>query len=450
MRTEPTTTKETTNPLIPNPMKKQMLSLLAIILMVNPLLAQGQVSAQMAEEIRSVVNKKLVQGEAIITPEEFSGLSSLDARVQEAWLRKYTKTITNLPIAEMVIGVQDGSSIKRLPAVRDTVVTGWLFNLDKMRRGPQHKNDDILITVFIPGPKPAPKAVLSYTPGGNGVVQQADDEEEFITEETQKEEQPDAQGGEKQLPIGTIVNIGGVDYVYAGLDRNGVPSYAPFKASISEPIDDAPAPTRTIREQPVTAGLQMGGDFTTATRIVTVAEQGDQDMLADAGGGNSQGGGQPSGQMGGVKMYQNEAGGPWYYNDPITHLPVLAPVPAYGLTLGKHDVLIGNPDAVAQADLAHFKVQAKNGYDNDGNPTDATIAKFKARGYVWNYDTRAWGACCDSFASYGRHGRNCGSFVSLGIGHNHDHNGGGIEHGQQVAVRYVGDGRYHHNGGQRR
>lgn len=75
-----------------------------------------------------------------------------------------------------------------------------------------------------------------------------------------------------------------------------------------------------------------------------------------------------------LEKYQLEENGPWYYDDPVTHRPTLVPKEAYTVRQGRHDVLIGDPNSIAQTSLAHAVVQTRSGYDDSNNPTDATIA----------------------------------------------------------------------------
>lgn len=380
-------------------MKKSLFSLVVFISMMltHALRAQGQVSSQMAEEIRTALNSHLLPGEPVITPDECSDMSSPDSRVQSRWFRKYTKTKDSLAVAYLELGIQRGNSIVHPEPVHDTIVTGILFRLEKMRGVKNHKNEDVLILVFNSGrPKgnQAPMGVVKYELGGNGVAQHVTASAKSVQGSTttsvpmtssvqtvsgQASSAPQGVASNQvaELPLGELRVVDGITYVYAGKDVDGFPRWVEFNAVKTAFAQGG----SNSQNQPA----RVDTTARTAHYSLDVSQSGDPNLLASVGsqGGRQQQGTTPANLKAARYQLEEGPGKPWYYDDPATGKPVLCPVPAHGVTLGRHDALIGNPDEVAQADLAHFKVQTASGYDAQGNPTDATIEKMKHKGMFW-------------------------------------------------------------------
>jgi hypothetical protein len=282
-------------------MKKSLFSLVVFISMMltHALRAQGQVSSQMAEEIRTALNSHLLPGEPVITPDECSDMSSPDSRVQSRWFRKYTKTKDSLAVAYLELGIQRGNSIVHPEPVHDTIVTGILFRLEKMRGVKNHKNEDVLILVFNSGrPKgnQAPMGVVKYELGGNGVAQHVTASAKSVQGSTttsvpvtssvqtvsgQASSAPQGVASNQvaELPLGELRVVDGITYVYAGKDVDGFPRWVEFNAVKTAFAQGG----SNSQNQPA----RVDTTARTAHYSLDVSQSGDPNLLASVG---SQGG----------------------------------------------------------------------------------------------------------------------------------------------------------------
>lgn len=85
----------------------------------------------------------------------------------------------------------------------------------------------------------------------------------------------------------------------------------------------------------------------------------------------------------GLFQLESGEGKPWYYRDGggVPHMVEERP---YTVHQGRKDVLIGNPNSIAQQDLAHQVVQTRSYYDDTNNPTVASNIQAANNGGAGN------------------------------------------------------------------
>lgn len=110
--------------------------------------------------------------------------------------------------------------------------------------------------------------------------------------------------------------------------------------------------------------------------------QGVKQAMAATGGGDQTTASTTDAKDGLFQLESGE-GKPWYYMDG-GGVPRMVEERPYVVHQGRKDVLIGNPNSIAQQDLAHQVVQTRSYYDDTNNPTVASNIQAANNGGAGN------------------------------------------------------------------
>lgn len=147
------------------------------------------------------------------------------------------------------------------------------------------------------------------------------------------------------------------------------------------PVMDAGTPDASTKNGGATDTGNTGGKQK-ASRMekFEVETEGDQGLLAK----------KEEGRGGGIPDNAFNIDGVWYYTEEGSKTLKLLPKPAHKEELKRNEAWIDAGGDIARDERILQKAEIRNGYDEDGNPTASTLAKFRNDGYDWGWGG-SWG-----------------------------------------------------------